>query len=152
MYLHGHAGSIIWSMIFFFFFFCRMNASEKAAHAPPPSLVPRVHAVLVRKLSHNNPLLPPDLLPINPGEISSHLLIINSLPVYFFATAPCSVRLWHFIQKCHLNRFDLAFYQNSHAVAVLKIWGFVVRVEHQVGFFPLVTHKAFCELKFTLMK
>lgn len=31
---------------------------EINAHAPPPSLVPRLHAVLSRKLYHNNPLLP----------------------------------------------------------------------------------------------
>ncbi|VDI18023.1 Hypothetical predicted protein [Mytilus galloprovincialis] len=31
---------------------------EINAHAPPPSLVPRLHAVLCNKLTHNNPLLP----------------------------------------------------------------------------------------------
>ncbi|KAL8579010.1 hypothetical protein ACOMHN_035949 [Nucella lapillus] len=37
-----------------------MTAAERAVHTPPPSLVPRVHAVLIRKMAHNNPLLPPD--------------------------------------------------------------------------------------------
>jgi hypothetical protein len=31
---------------------------EINAHAPPPSLVPRLHAVLSNTLYHNNPLLP----------------------------------------------------------------------------------------------
>ncbi|KAK7110193.1 mini-chromosome maintenance complex-binding protein-like [Littorina saxatilis] len=38
-----------------------MTAAERAAHTPPPSLVPRLHAVLIRKLAHNNPLLPHNL-------------------------------------------------------------------------------------------
>ncbi|KAK7500684.1 hypothetical protein BaRGS_00007928 [Batillaria attramentaria] len=39
------------------------TAAEREAHTPPPSLVPRLHAVLIRKLVHNNPLLPRDLTP-----------------------------------------------------------------------------------------
>ncbi|XP_060083565.1 mini-chromosome maintenance complex-binding protein-like [Ylistrum balloti] len=34
-----------------------VSMEEKNAHAPPPSLVPRLHAVLGMKLKHNNPLL-----------------------------------------------------------------------------------------------
>lgn len=33
------------------------NASELQAHNPPPSLIPRLHAIAVHKLSHPNPLL-----------------------------------------------------------------------------------------------
>ena len=36
-------------------------AEEQEARNPPPSLVPRVHAILVNQLSHNNPHLPPDI-------------------------------------------------------------------------------------------
>ena len=39
-----------------------MEAAEAAAHHPPPSLVPRLHAVTWRRLEHSNPLLP-DTLP-----------------------------------------------------------------------------------------
>lgn len=35
--------------------------TERKAHCPPPSLVPRLHAIAVRSLSHSNPLLPSDL-------------------------------------------------------------------------------------------
>jgi hypothetical protein len=31
---------------------------ERNAHAPPPSLVPRLHAILHHKLKHNNPHVP----------------------------------------------------------------------------------------------
>ncbi|XP_052773975.1 mini-chromosome maintenance complex-binding protein-like [Mya arenaria] len=34
------------------------NPEEVYAHAPPPSLVPRLHAVLCNRLSHVNPLVP----------------------------------------------------------------------------------------------
>lgn len=36
-----------------------VSAEEKNAHAPPPSLVPRLHAVFGTKLTHINPLLAP---------------------------------------------------------------------------------------------
>lgn len=37
------------------------SAEERSAHSPPPSLVPRLHCILVRTLTHCNPLLPHDL-------------------------------------------------------------------------------------------
>ena len=37
------------------------TAAERKAHYPPPSLVPRLHAISVRHLPHCNPLLPPRL-------------------------------------------------------------------------------------------
>lgn len=43
-------------------------AAERSAHSPPPSLVPRLHCILVTSLPHTNPLLPQNLsLPL-PGE------------------------------------------------------------------------------------
>ncbi|CAI7997761.1 Sortilin-related receptor (Fragment) [Geodia barretti] len=44
------------------------TAAERSAHCPPPSLVPRLHCILVTSLSHTNPLLPRQLpLPL-PGD------------------------------------------------------------------------------------
>lgn len=34
------------------------TASERRAHCPPPSLTPRIHAITIQHLTHNNPLLP----------------------------------------------------------------------------------------------
>ncbi|KAG9460887.1 hypothetical protein GDO78_018928, partial [Eleutherodactylus coqui] len=31
---------------------------EQRAHSPPTSLVPRVHAIVIHKLAHTNPLIP----------------------------------------------------------------------------------------------
>ena len=45
-----------------------MTAAERAVHTPPPSLVPRLHAVVIRKLAHNNPLLPHDLSAPSQGK------------------------------------------------------------------------------------
>lgn len=36
-------------------------AEEQEARNPPPSLVPRIHAILVNHMSHNNPYLPPNI-------------------------------------------------------------------------------------------
>ena len=33
------------------------TASERRAHNPPPSLIPRLHAITVHHLYHTNPLL-----------------------------------------------------------------------------------------------
>ncbi|XP_077992480.1 mini-chromosome maintenance complex-binding protein-like [Glandiceps talaboti] len=37
------------------------GVEERHAHSPPPSLVPRLHAIVVNKLQHCNPLLPQNL-------------------------------------------------------------------------------------------
>lgn len=44
------------------------SSEERTAHSPPPSLVPRLHCILVRTLTHSNPLLPRDLLRPLPRE------------------------------------------------------------------------------------
>ena len=37
------------------------TAAERKAHSPPPSLIPRLHCIVARCLSHSNPLLPSNL-------------------------------------------------------------------------------------------
>ncbi|XP_056408418.1 LOW QUALITY PROTEIN: mini-chromosome maintenance complex-binding protein [Hyla sarda] len=37
---------------------CADTLEEQRAHSPPTSLVPRIHAIVIQKLPHNNPLLP----------------------------------------------------------------------------------------------
>lgn len=37
---------------------CMETAEEQRVHSPPASLVPRLHVLHSRRLSHNNPLLP----------------------------------------------------------------------------------------------
>ena len=37
------------------------TAAERKVHCPPPSLVPRLHAITIQCLPHSNPLLPQDL-------------------------------------------------------------------------------------------
>ena len=44
------------------------SEAEKSAHCPPPSLVPRLHCILVKTLTHCNPLLPRHLPRPLPGE------------------------------------------------------------------------------------
>ena len=44
------------------------TAAERSAHCPPPSLVPRLHCILITSLGVTNPLLPRQLpLPLS-GE------------------------------------------------------------------------------------
>ena len=44
------------------------SEAERSAHCPPPSLVPRLHCILVKTLTHCNPLLPRHLPRPLPGE------------------------------------------------------------------------------------
>ncbi len=34
------------------------TTAERQAHSPPPSLIPRVHCISARQLSHSHPLIP----------------------------------------------------------------------------------------------
>ncbi|XP_011662249.1 mini-chromosome maintenance complex-binding protein [Strongylocentrotus purpuratus] len=47
---------------------------EQNAHSPPPSLVPRLHVIASRKLSHNNPHIPDDI-----NSIMGKSLVENTL-------------------------------------------------------------------------
>ena len=51
------------------------TVEERRAHCPPPSLVPRLHAITVRCLSHSNPLLPPHLP--SPLSTDGELIVIK---------------------------------------------------------------------------
>uniref|UniRef100_A0ABM0LV56 Mini-chromosome maintenance complex-binding protein n=1 Tax=Saccoglossus kowalevskii TaxID=10224 RepID=A0ABM0LV56_SACKO len=50
------------------------GVEERHAHSPPPSLVPRLHAIIVNKLQHNNPLLPQNI-----QTEEAHTVIQNTL-------------------------------------------------------------------------
>ena len=56
------------------------SVAERSAHCPPPSLVPRLHCILVTPLLHNNPLLPRGLPHPLPAEgkhtYTQHSMII----------------------------------------------------------------------------
>lgn len=39
------------------------TAAEREAHSPPPSLIPRLHAITAHILPHSCPLLPRDMAP-----------------------------------------------------------------------------------------
>ena len=41
--------------------FSAESAAERSVHSPPPSLIPRIHAITARILTHSNPLLPGQL-------------------------------------------------------------------------------------------
>lgn len=41
---------------------------ERSAHAPPPSLVPRLHVIIHHKLKHNNPHVPTEKEKIDTGR------------------------------------------------------------------------------------
>eukprot|EP00057_Strongylocentrotus_purpuratus_P034696 XP_796222.3 PREDICTED: mini-chromosome maintenance complex-binding protein [Strongylocentrotus purpuratus] len=47
---------------------------EQNAHSPPPSLVPRLHVIASRKLTHNNPHIPDDI-----NSIMGKSLVENTL-------------------------------------------------------------------------
>uniref|UniRef100_A0A8C5RAN8 Mini-chromosome maintenance complex-binding protein n=1 Tax=Leptobrachium leishanense TaxID=445787 RepID=A0A8C5RAN8_9ANUR len=45
------------------------TAEERRVHSPPTSLVPRIHAIVIRRLDHNNPLMPPGLQETTEGRL-----------------------------------------------------------------------------------
>eukprot|EP00794_Sanderia_malayensis_P005228 gene5228-5885_t len=55
-----------------------MSAEELSAHCPPSSLVPRLHCILTRRLSHDNPLIPSSLVNEDDGR---NFLRDNSLVI-----------------------------------------------------------------------
>lgn len=54
---------------------------ERNAHAPPPSLVPRLHAIIHHKLRHNNPHLPAEKEKVESGK--TYYKIVSSIIFLF---------------------------------------------------------------------
>lgn len=50
---------------------------ERNAHAPPPSLVPRLHAIIHHKLRHNNPHLPAEKEKVESGK--TYYKVVSSI-------------------------------------------------------------------------
>jgi len=51
-----------------------IDSEELQAHEPPPSLVPRLHSLVIRPLQHNNPLLPPQPTADDYKQVVTHLM------------------------------------------------------------------------------
>lgn len=58
------------------------TAAERKTHSPPPSLIPRLHAITTRILSHSCPLLPRELTPpVNSSSMGVCLCVCYSADV-----------------------------------------------------------------------
>ncbi|XP_043192405.1 mini-chromosome maintenance complex-binding protein-like [Amphibalanus amphitrite] len=78
-----------------------MEADEAAAHHPPPSLAPRLHAVTWRRLEHSNPLLP-DVLPAPPAEAAEEMSATRRQLLTVLQTALLGDALAAELVLCHL--------------------------------------------------
>ena len=59
-----------------------MEEFDNGSTCPPPSLVPRLHAVLVNRLEHNNPLLPLNIESEVEGNQGKSAIYASSFSVY----------------------------------------------------------------------
>ena len=71
------------------------TASERRAHCPPPSLTPRIHAITVQHLTHNNPLLPWKLS-IPSDRKGALFSLLKSLEINILHATMCTSDLYYF--------------------------------------------------------
>lgn len=83
------------------------DAEDRAMH-PPPSLVPRLHAILIRKLSHCNPALPYNIQGV--GKFIFQRLYYNHLMVN------------NFFQKWTPWQFEVIYIQHSRKFYSAILW------------------------------
>nr|XP_039263900.1 mini-chromosome maintenance complex-binding protein-like [Styela clava] len=60
---------------------CEMDvgdAEEKKAHHPPASIVPRLHALTMRRLNHDNPILPMEIPPEQRSQMQKDASTVRS--------------------------------------------------------------------------
>uniref|UniRef100_A0A1A9X0J6 Mini-chromosome maintenance complex-binding protein n=1 Tax=Glossina brevipalpis TaxID=37001 RepID=A0A1A9X0J6_9MUSC len=91
------------------------NASELQAQHPPPSLIPRLHAIKIHKLPHTNPLLdmrflspetvPQDLMTMNVDSVQKELHTLMKLCLFNDALAADYV-LSHLISAVYSREFQ----------------------------------------------
>lgn len=69
---------------------------ERNAHAPPPSLVPRLHSIIHLKLKHNNPNVPTEKAKLNSGRDNNiDVSILEHRRFFYFSFL--LIRLWTYI-------------------------------------------------------
>lgn len=61
---------------------CMETAEEQRVHSPPASLVPRLHVLHARRLSHNNPLLP--AATVEDNSAGETILFRMTVGIYIF--------------------------------------------------------------------
>ena len=60
------------------------TVAERRVHSPPPSLVPRLHAITAKILSNCHPLLPPDLpSPLDTNSIINTIISCMNITDHF---------------------------------------------------------------------
>ena len=105
------------------------SAAERSAHCPPPSLVPRLHCILVTPLSHTNPLLPRDLPHPLPGEGQISLPYhCHSLHVFYMFCAIYSTYTILFVRLMYIvyrSRFGGVVRSRDLVLSLLTsaLWG-----------------------------
>lgn len=62
---------------------------ERNAHAPPPSLVPRLHSIIHHKLKHNNPNVPTEKEKLNSGREKLLTLVFLDFDIIYIGTLFC---------------------------------------------------------------
>lgn len=62
---------------------------ERNAHAPPPSLVPRLHSIIHHKLKHNNPNVPTEKEKLNSGREKLLTLVFLDCHIIYIGTLFC---------------------------------------------------------------
>lgn len=62
---------------------------ERNAHAPPPSLVPRLHSIIHHKLKHNNPNVPTEKEKLNSGREKLLTLVFLDCDIIYIGTLFC---------------------------------------------------------------
>lgn len=91
-----------------------IEESEHQATNPPPSLIPRLHAITVKKLDHFNPYLElPDISQQKPEEIFKDLRLVFSQFLFEDAVA-ADYLICHLISSIHTRN-------NIHALGKLSI-------------------------------
>lgn len=81
---------------------------ERNAHAPPPSLVPRLHSIIHLKLKHNNPNVPTEKAKLNSGRDNNiDVSILEHRRFFYFSFL--LIRLWTYIYPLFIKNINVYF-------------------------------------------
>lgn len=81
---------------------------ERNAHAPPPSLVPRLHSIIHLKLKHNNPNVPTEKAKLNSGRDNNiDVSILEHRRFIYFSFL--LIRLWTYIYPLFIKNINVYF-------------------------------------------
>ncbi|XP_044268941.1 mini-chromosome maintenance complex-binding protein [Tribolium madens] len=119
-----------------------MNGLESQIHNPPSSLIPRIHCVTFKSLSHNNPLVTQEKLSPDKMQVIRKELLILLTQLMCGDELAAEYLIYHFISQVYLRKDFMALGKFSLNISNVPMLENIDYVQELYKFIELLTTKS----------